>query len=73
MLTPFIEQYASHHTPLPSHPLPLLPSRAAYILDQMVSVIRDGLHEGGRVVHRDLKGDNILVDIDTGEIVILGE
>ncbi|WRT67673.1 uncharacterized protein IL334_004645 [Kwoniella shivajii] len=66
-----IEQYASSHVPLPAHPLPLQPSRAAYILDQLVSVIRDTLHEKGRVCHRDLKGDNVLVDVETGEILIL--
>ncbi|WWC88791.1 uncharacterized protein L201_003704 [Kwoniella dendrophila CBS 6074] len=66
-----VEQYASSHVPLPAHPLPLQPSRAAYILDQLVSVIRDTLHEKGRVCHRDLKGDNVLVDVETGEILIL--
>ncbi|WWC62439.1 uncharacterized protein I303_105035 [Kwoniella dejecticola CBS 10117] len=66
-----VEQYASSHVPLPAHPLPLKPSRAAYILDQLVSVIRDTLHEKGRVCHRDLKGDNVLVDVETGEILIL--
>ncbi|WVW84542.1 hypothetical protein I302_106576 [Kwoniella bestiolae CBS 10118] len=66
-----VEQYASTHLPLPSHPLPLQPSRAAYILDQLVSVVRDTLHEKGRVCHRDLKGDNVLVDVETGEILIL--
>ncbi|WWC70647.1 uncharacterized protein I206_104598 [Kwoniella pini CBS 10737] len=66
-----IEQYASSHVPLPAHPLPLKPSRAAYILDQLVSVIRDTLHGKGRVCHRDLKGDNVLIDVETGEILIL--
>ncbi|OCF73059.1 CAMK/CAMKL protein kinase [Kwoniella mangroviensis CBS 8886] len=66
-----IEQYASSHVPLPAHSLPLQPSRAAYILDQLVSVVRDTLHEEGRVCHRDLKGDNVLVDVETGEILIL--
>lgn len=27
----------------------------------------------GRVCHRDLKGENILVDTETGDIVVLGE
>jgi serine/threonine protein kinase len=52
--------------------VPLLPSRAAYILDQLVSVTRDCLH-AGRVCHRDLKGENVLVDVNTGEILVLGE
>lgn len=67
-----VEQYASHHVPLPAHPLPLTPSRAAYILDQLVSVVRDCLHSG-RVCHRDLKGENVLVDAESGDILILGE
>ncbi|WWD18370.1 hypothetical protein CI109_102820 [Kwoniella shandongensis] len=66
-----IEQYADSHIPLPNHPLPLSPSRAAYILDQLVSVVRDTLHEKGRVCHRDLKGDNVLIDVESGEILIL--
>ncbi|WVQ96840.1 hypothetical protein IAU59_003947 [Kwoniella sp. CBS 9459] len=66
-----IEQYAASHVPLSSITTPMQPSRAAYILDQLVSVIRDTLHEKGRVCHRDLKGDNVLVDVDTGEILIL--
>ena len=66
-----IEEYAAKHVPLTSHPLPLKPSRAAFILDQLVSVLRDCLHKRGRVVHRDLKGENVLVDIETGEIVLL--
>ncbi|WVF69341.1 hypothetical protein IAT40_004117 [Kwoniella sp. CBS 6097] len=66
-----IEQYAASHIPLSSITTPIQPSRAAYILDQLVSVIRDTLHEKGRVCHRDLKGENVLVDADTGEILIL--
>ncbi|OCF43897.1 CAMK/CAMKL protein kinase [Kwoniella heveanensis CBS 569] len=66
-----IEQYAASHIPLSSISNPMQPSRAAYILDQLVSVIRDTLHEKGRVCHRDLKGENVLVDVDTGEILIL--
>ncbi|WVR06254.1 hypothetical protein IAU60_003284 [Kwoniella sp. DSM 27419] len=66
-----IEQYASSHVPLSSLALPLQPSRAAYILDQLVSVMRDTLHTKGRVCHRDLKGENVLVDSDTGEILLL--
>ncbi|OXG33924.1 serine/threonine protein kinase [Cryptococcus neoformans Bt15] len=66
-----VEQYATNHVPLPTHPLPVTPSRAAYILDQLVSGVRDTLHEKGRVCHRDLKGDNILVDVDSGDIIIL--
>lgn len=69
----FIEEYATNHVPLPTHPLPITPSRAAYILDQLVSCVRDTLHEKGRVCHRDLKGDNILVDADSGDIIILGK
>lgn len=34
---------------------------AKRVLDQLVSVVRDGLHEGARVCHRDLKGENCLV------------
>jgi serine/threonine protein kinase len=65
------ESYASNHVPLPDHPLPLLPSRAAKILDQLVSVLRDCLHEG-RVCHRDLKGENVLVDVESGQVVLIG-
>lgn len=57
--------------PLPKHPGPVVPSRAAAILDQLVSVVRDGLH-AGRVCHRDLKGDNVLVDVATGDVLLLG-
>jgi serine/threonine protein kinase len=32
------------------------------ILDQLVSVVRDGLHRDGRVCHRDLKAENILIN-----------
>ncbi|ORY31407.1 hypothetical protein BCR39DRAFT_526549 [Naematelia encephala] len=66
-----IEQYASKHVPLPELALPLRPSRAAYILDQLVSVLRDCLHGGGRVVHRDLKGDNVLIEPESGDILLL--
>jgi len=65
-----IEKYAASHIPLQLHPLPLKPSRAAYILDQLVSVVRDCMHRG-RVCHRDLKGENVLVDVETGDIVVL--
>lgn len=65
------EEYATSHVALVEHPVPLLPSRAAYILDQLVSVTRDCLH-AGRVCHRDLKGENVLVDVNTGEILVLG-
>lgn len=65
------EDCADSHVPLPQHPYPFLPSRAAYLLDQMVSVVRDDLH-AGRVCHRDLKGENILVNPDTGDILLLG-
>lgn len=66
-----IEQYASNHVPLTLHPTPILPSRAAYLMDQLVSVVRDCLHSGGRVVHRDLKAEYILVDVDTGDLLLL--
>lgn len=36
-----------------------------------MSVVRDDLH-AGRVCHRDLKGENILVNPDTGDILLLG-
>ncbi|WOO77685.1 Serine/threonine-protein kinase MARK2 [Vanrija pseudolonga] len=65
-----VEECASSHVPLPQHPLPLRPTRAARLLDQLVSVVRDCLH-AGRVCHRDLKGDNVLVDVDTGNILLL--
>ncbi|BEI86413.1 hypothetical protein CcaverHIS002_0607000 [Cutaneotrichosporon cavernicola] len=65
-----VEECARTHVPLPHHPLPLAPSRAAYILDQLISVVRDDLH-AGRVCHRDLKGDNVLIDIETGNILLL--
>lgn len=71
--TDLTEQYAASHIPLSSHPTRLKPTRAAYILDQLVSVTRDCLHSGGRVVHRDLKGDNILIDVRTGDLLLLGE
>ena len=64
------EEYASSHIPLPSLALPIRPSQAAYILDQLVSVVRDCLHYG-RVCHRDLKGENVMVDPETGDIVVL--
>lgn len=64
------EEYASRHVPLPALPLPVRPSQAAYILDQLVSVIRDCLHYG-RVCHRDLKGENVMVDPETGDIIVL--
>lgn len=67
-----LERYAASHVPLHLHPLPLKPSRAAYILDQLVSVVRDCMHRG-RVCHRDLKGENVLVNVGTGDIVVLGE
>lgn len=70
-LADFAEECARTHVPLPHHPVPLAPSRAAYILDQLVSVVRDDLH-AGRVCHRDLKGDNVLIDIVTGNILLLG-
>lgn len=35
-------------------------------------MVRDDLH-AGRVCHRDLKGENILVNPDTGDILLLGE
>ncbi|KAL1408313.1 hypothetical protein Q8F55_005119 [Vanrija albida] len=65
-----VEECASSHVPLPQHPLPLRPTRAARLLDQLVSVVRDCLH-AGRVCHRDLKGDNVLVDVETGNILLL--
>lgn len=68
----FAETYAKKHVPLPEHPLPLSPSRAAYILDQLVSAMRDCLHVG-RVCHRDLKGENILIDVETGDLVVIGK
>lgn len=34
-------------------------------------MVRDGLHNGGRVCHRDLKGENVLVDIESGDILLL--
>jgi serine/threonine protein kinase len=72
MLTRTVETFAANHVPLSDHPLPISPSRAAKILDQLVSVLRDCLHEG-RVCHRDLKGENVLVDLETGDILLIGE
>ncbi len=30
------------------------------VLDQLVSVVRDGMHKAAKVVHRDLKAENVL-------------
>ena len=57
---------------LPEHPYPISPSRALHILDQLVSVMRDCLH-AGTVCHRDLKGENVLIDVESGDLIILGE
>lgn len=59
-----IEDLPEGYVPLPalvSNPGELDRTMAKSILDQLVSVVRDGLHEGGRVCHRDLKGENCLV------------
>lgn len=42
------------------------------VMRQLVRVVRDGLHRGGRVCHRDLKTDNLLID-ENGHILLLGE
>lgn len=34
--------------------------------------MRDCLH-AGRVCHRDLKGENILIDTETGDLLVIGE
>lgn len=57
--------------PLPDFPLPLQPTMARYIMDQLVSVIRDCLHTGGRVCHRDLKPENILIHPKSGDLLLL--
>ncbi|RXK41639.1 CAMK/CAMKL protein kinase [Tremella mesenterica] len=66
-----VEEFPVGYIALNEHPSPLKPSRVAYILDQMVSVVRDCLHEKGRICHRDLKGENVLVNPSNGDIVIL--
>ncbi|EIW73628.1 hypothetical protein TREMEDRAFT_59801 [Tremella mesenterica DSM 1558] len=66
-----LEEFPVGYVALNEHPPLLKPSRAAYILDQLVSVVRDCLHEKGRVCHRDLKGENVLVNPSNGDIVIL--
>ena len=66
-----IENFVHSCVPLSEHPSPIAPSRAAYILDQLVSCTRDTLHDRGKVCHRDLKGENVLVNPDTGDLVIL--
>jgi serine/threonine protein kinase len=45
---------------------------ASKVMRQLVRVVRDGLHRGGRVCHRDLKTDNLLID-ENGHILLLGE
>lgn len=63
-----VEQLSRSHTPLSALEVPISVGLAGKILDQLVSVVRDGLHVGGRVCHRDLKADNLLID----EYVIRG-
>jgi serine/threonine protein kinase len=57
-----VEQLSRSHGPLSGLEVPIQVGLAGKILDQLVSVVRDGLHEGGRVCHRDLKADNLLID-----------
>ncbi|KAJ9125329.1 hypothetical protein QFC22_000286 [Naganishia vaughanmartiniae] len=66
-----IEDLSSEHVPLSDLSTPL--SNIGFvrkILDQLVSVVRDGLHRDGRVCHRDLKAENILIN-DHGDLVLL--
>lgn len=58
-----VEDLSMDHIPLADIPTPIRNiGLARKILDQLVSVVRDGLHEGGRVCHRDLKTENILIN-----------
>lgn len=57
-----VEQLSRSHGPLSGLDVPIQVGLVGKILDQLVSVVRDGLHEGGRVCHRDLKADNLLID-----------
>ncbi|KAJ9108982.1 hypothetical protein QFC21_000305 [Naganishia friedmannii] len=67
-----VEDLSSEHVPLSELPTPLENiSLVRKILDQLVSVVRDGLHRDGRVCHRDLKAENILIN-DHGDLVLLG-
>lgn len=58
-----VEDLSEEHISLADIPTPIQNiSLARKILDQLVSVVRDGLHAGGRVCHRDLKAENILIN-----------
>jgi serine/threonine protein kinase len=55
-----VETFSKDHVPLSEIQLPLSWEMAKSILDQLVSVVRDGLHKAAKVVHRDLKAENVL-------------
>ncbi|KAJ9105934.1 hypothetical protein QFC20_004172 [Naganishia adeliensis] len=66
-----VEDLSKDHISLADIPTPVQNiGLARKILDQLVSVVRDGLHEGGRVCHRDLKTENILIN-DHGDLILL--
>ncbi len=55
-----IETFSADHIPLSEVELPVSRRFVKKVMDQLVSVVRDGLHKGGKVVHRDLKAENVL-------------
>jgi len=65
-----VETFSRDHVPLSEVDLPMSRELAKSILDQLVSVVRDGLHKSAKVVHRDLKAENVLCNRD-GHIVLL--